>query len=258
MATYYIGWDVGAWHTKTKDGLWILKLRKDGTLERVGTPSAGALQKIIVHEENNDILTFTSKIFTKCNNSVELNENDVVIYGIDACFKFPHGISAQNPLPFNIQRSITNPYLYRDTERVVREKSILADRSRNPLSSIQNAIGSQAAKAQYFLRKFGLAQNGAVWETEQNGIQFKAIETYPATCKDPDNGNELQVIAAIQEEYAEHLAGFATDNEDMKDALLCALTAWLWNTNRQTLYPTEGDLAEGWIWFPIRPRPANA
>ncbi len=253
MKTYYIGWDVGAWHTKTKDGLWILSgYGKGGNLTTAGNPKSTGIGKWIVNSERNRPDLFVEAIFQECGiKGFKLQSGDRVVFGIDACFRFPKGIwelCKGNDFPdFKLTTAIENAYLYRHTEKITKEESIIRKNKRLPLSAIQNPIGSQSAKAQHFLSYFGFGRTGAIWKNNSNGVDYTAIEVYPATCKIDGIYYPKSVVNQF-----EKLSEKINLTEDSEDALLCALIAVLFDRNRGILRePSEtDDCSEGWIWFP--------
>ena len=265
--TYYIGWDVGAWHTKKKDGLWILSCARNGDngeLKTVGVPRSTAIQTLLTQPEPKNLHAFLISLLEECDSEEpELTSGDRVVMGIDACFKFPSGIvklAEGSFIPeFKVTGSIKNAYLYRPTELVVSKKSILKKRKRSPLSPIQSAIGSQAAKAQHFLARYGFEQEGAAWKTESEGVRYSAIEVYPATSKKGGKFGDGLLPDFIQEQYMGLTSGVDGLTEDSRDALICALVACLYDRDDESLLrPDDHDCSEGWIWFPKVPDSCNA
>ena len=78
--SYYIGWDAGAWHTKKKDGLWILSADGNGcNLETEGNPRPTGVGNLIVKFAPNDLKLFVKDIFRECSlKDFELNSGDKV------------------------------------------------------------------------------------------------------------------------------------------------------------------------------------
>jgi len=255
--TYYVGWDVGAWHTRTKDGVWILSSRtsRNADVETVGTPQSTRIQDLIAGPDLPNLTSFTNELIRRCQEeTLRLENGGRVVLGIDACFKFPKGVAALceggSLSGFEVGKAIDNNYLYRETERLVATKSILnrPQNPRNPLSSVQSAIGSQATKAQHFLRRFGFGQEEGVWKAESQGVDYTAIEVYPATCK-LQSGKYFPDF--IQDQFTELTSSVEGLTEDSSDALLCALVAYLFDRGDDCLFQIDHyDYAEGWIWFP--------
>ena len=131
-----------------------------------------------------------------------------------------------------IERSATNPYLFRHTERFLFEMGL------TPLSAIKDMIGSQATKGMHALAKFAPKKvSCGVWTDDQGLV---AIEAYPSACK------ASGTMAALRQPYP------ALDHEDKQDALTCALVAYLFDQRREALAdPVETvPSGEGWIWVP--------
>lgn len=233
MATYYVGWDVGGWYcdqnASSRDA--IVVLGSDGK-EVEGCKKRrvvrGELGKKHIHEFLNAF--FKTNLF---------GEKDSFIFAIDAVFSFPGGMSALlSGGPFDLDGdawkaggSMDNPLLFRYTERFVRKTT-----GKKPLSVIQDSIGSQAAKAIYFLRHFGFVQRDVgIWK---NG-SAAAVETYPSV--EGEKG------------------------DDVADAETCARLAKKFAQNSELLFrPDDGYdktsfesrreyretiKTEGWIWF---------
>lgn len=236
MATYYVGWDVGAWYcdtnTKSRDAISVLnENRKEVYIKR----------EVVRRELNeNSIFSFLNKYFGGSN----FEKDDIFIFAIDAVFSLPYGVQQllSNESPALCEKawqkgnSIENGLLYRITERVVKEK-----KGQFPKSVLQDMIGSQATKIMFFLNHFGfIQQQTGVWQAE-NG-RFTAIETYPSI--------------------------LGEKGPDVVDAKLCAELAYTFANNCKQLYSPQNYLCnpefsdeeredlekiirkEGWIWFP--------
>ena len=78
-----------------------------------------------------------------------------------------------------------------------------------------------------------------VW-TDGNGL--RAIETYPAACKNRFTADERAGIAQMPDKP-----------NDIADAYRCALIAHRFATAPETLDPPPADIppSEGWIWLPF-------
>ena len=235
---WFIGWDVGAWHCdkgKSRDAIVIL----DANREIAGTPWRGNLRACI-----NRCTTTTewiTDLFKLCNGWYP--ENGPVTLAIDAPLGLPNAVAqlaTQNEAIVSIKdAAITNPYLFRCTERYLADHS-LSNQGKNPLSAIQNAIGSQATKGMHVRARFApkIEQCG-VWS---DGSIFTAIETYPAACE------KSETIQTLRGDYPK----LEYAHEDCKDALVCALIASLFARNQGDLMPpdTDASSSEGWIWVP--------
>jgi hypothetical protein len=125
-----------------------------------------------------------------------------------------------------------NPYLYRATERY------LFRLGRRPLSPIKDMIGSQATKGMHVLAKFApQVVSCGVWS---DGAWLLAFEGYPSASRDVD------VVRALRKTLP------AMPNADTEDALVCALVAYLFGTQPDSLErpAPHVPLEEGWIWVP--------
>lgn len=245
MTTFSIGWDVGAWISKKGDALWIL----DAELNTYGKPQHGNwgadIQKAGTAGE------FLGSCFKRCETDLPTDTSAVTL-AIDAPLAFPAGFvrllagecAKQEPLG----KAIDNPYLFRKTEVFA-----AMARKRNPLSPLQDQIGSQATKIAHVLAKFGLKNNGdGVWQTVgDGGLRIDVIEAYPAMCKESLNGPVLP--GPLKKQFDTITAKLAPATGDERDALICALIAHLHRHERDKLHaPTQAHYLpeEGWIWFP--------
>jgi hypothetical protein len=131
-----------------------------------------------------------------------------------------------------IQNMGTNRYLYRQTERYLFEKGL------RPLSPVKDMIGSQATKGIHVLSKFApIIEECGVWV---DGHGLHAIEAYPSAAR------KTATMQAL-------LKGLASlDHDDLDDARICALIAYLFASDREKLAPpmAEVSMREGWIWVP--------
>lgn len=128
MATYYVGWDVGAWYcddnSKSRDAIVVLD---ESGKEKI------SLRKVVRQElQQETVHQFLNMYFSKS----FFNVNDKIIFAIDAVFSFPCGIIdllsgndyTVDPNSDMWQKgcSIENPFLFRYTERIVTEKKAKA------------------------------------------------------------------------------------------------------------------------------------
>lgn len=149
-------------------------------------------------------------------------------------------------------KAIENPYLFRRTEAFAAEQR---ERKRNPLSPLQDQIGSQATKIAHVLAKFGLCNDGAgVWRAKSaGGFDIQVLEAYPAMCK--QSKKEDLLPSKLKLLYDQVLAKHHSVIQDQKDALICALTAHLHLHESDSLHSPPSHPGyflpeEGWIWFP--------
>lgn len=231
-SAFYVGWDVGGWNCdkngKSRDAIVIL----DAALQIVGNPWRGNLRSVI----NEAVTTpaFLYALFGLCGAAPPPASTSVTM-AIDTPLGFPQAIldliTGQGISPA-IERSASNPYLFRHTERFLFERGL------TPLSAIKDMIGSQATKGMHAMAKFAPKNvSCGVWTDDQGLV---AIEAYPSACK------TAATIAALRQPYP------TLDHEDKQDALTCALLAYLFDQRREVLAdPGETvPLGEGWIWVP--------
>jgi hypothetical protein len=229
---YFIGWDVGGWNCdkngKSRDAIVVL----DTSLAIVGRPWRGNLRESI-----NEAVTTTDwsrKLFSLCVADAP-NETAQITLAIDTPLGFSEAfVGLVTGLKFTgpVERSNSNPYLFRQTERHLFQRGL------TPLSAIKDMIGSQATKGMHVLAKFAPhAQSCGVWS---DGESLTAIEAYPSACKNSETINSLRA------DYG------PMDHEDKEDALTCALIAQLYATRRDLLAGPDNDVpaSEGWIWVP--------
>lgn len=230
--SFFIGWDVGAWHCEgnrdSRDAIVIL----DDTLAVVGHPWRGNLRECIAAATTTT--SWLSALFAKCGAKYP-EVKPIITMAIDT----PLGFSEQF-VALVTRQSLSEPdetfgrnrYLFRSTERHLFERGL------TPMSAVNGQIGSQATKGMHVLAKFApQTESCGVWT---DGHGFRAIETYPTACRDtPAVKNLLKGSAPL-------------GHEDKDDARVCAMVAHLFAASRDTL---EGPAAsvpssEGWIWAP--------
>jgi hypothetical protein len=125
-----------------------------------------------------------------------------------------------------------NRYLFRYTERHLFERGL------KPLSAIKDMIGSQATKGMHVLARFAPQMlSCGVWT---DGAGFRAIETYPAACR-----NAPVITGLLQGRPS-------LGHVDLDDARVCALIANLFADGLAQLEapPDSVPASEGWIWIP--------
>lgn len=227
--TYYIGWDVGAWHcdnnTDSRDAIIIL----NDKAEIIGNPWRGNLKKLIYDSITSS--DFVSKLFNCCEILNIYSDKIEIILAIDAPLGFSDKLSELIAGKY-FEKEITdynaNPYLFRATEKFLFEIGM------SPLSSINHMIGSQTTKAMHVVAKFTpKIKSCGVWQDE-NGL-LTVIETYPAACRKFDN---MPVVDSKK--------------EDIRDAHICATIAKMFDKENEKLEqpPIETSKSEGWIWIP--------
>lgn len=193
-------------------------------------------------------MRITEAILTQCGIEVETPSN--LVFAIDAPLGWPE--SAIRLLTESATSSVGrtgrhNPYLFRKTEVFLKEQGF------QPKPVIGDRIGSPSTKSIHFLQATGLQRlEIGVWENRQNQRTVTAIETYPAACRSSEALKHY--FSKLRNHYAFEscLTRNKRHNKDLKDALYCALVAWLFATNRECLQSPSEDIPveEGWIWVP--------
>ena len=230
--TYYIGWDVGAWHcdknTKSKDCICVVS----------GQNPTGCSKRLCIRKQFTE-----SKIIDFLNNILgekKFDENDIIYMAIDAVLCWPQkfvnllmngSIDGDDGEIWKTEKAIDNPLLYRKTERIVGKKH-------KPLSVVQGQIGSQSTKAIFFLKKYGFKM-----DTNEPGVwkcgNITAIETYPALLTADPKHDDI-----IDAKLCANLARNFADDLKLKEKMR---------------YPMEQEeiesaKQEGWIWIPQLPK----
>lgn len=250
---FYIGWDVGGWNcdknANSRDAIVIL----DESCSIMGIPWRGNLRQSI--NESRNSTEWIHALFKLCDAGTP-PDNAYYILSIDTPLGFSqnfqkllNGDVVNDP----IGASASNPYLFRQTEHFLFEHGL------TPLSAVKDMIGSQATKGIHVLAKFAqkIISTG-VWS---DGEILTAIEAYPSACKTSITIKEflLPFIEARIElsEPAKSVwdgAQFITmiNHEDKRDALLCALIAWLYQNKSDSLMQPNKytPQSEGWIFVP--------
>ena len=189
------------------------------------------------------------EIFLLCQANMPAAENISAVLAIDTPLGFSEEFSRLvNRLGCEkyIGQSDTNPYLFRKTEQ------FLFDHGLKPLSPVKDMIGSQATKGMHVLAKFTpiLGQCG-VWS---DGGTLTAIEAYPSPCKHSNFFQSLLTRYVVGEciEPPGRLWLNQIDNQDMVDALTCALIGHSFKFHPEALAhpPNFIPMEEGWIWVP--------
>ncbi|AOS96150.1 hypothetical protein AUP74_00681 [Microbulbifer aggregans] len=246
----FIGWDVGGWNcdrnANSRDALVVL----DSERNILGQPWRGNVRRLINEAANTQ--EWIQALLACCQIEASGSPPSVML-AIDTPLGFSQAfrqlISGEGAAG-TIETSADNPYLFRYTER------ILFQRGLTPLSPVKDMIGSQATKGMHALARFA-PENPSVgiWT---NGTHLTAFEAYPAACKPSELVLELlkpyrHTPAANQVDAWETTGfGYGINHEDERDALLCALVAWLYHFQPDDLF--QPDVAtpsgEGWIFVP--------
>ena len=165
MATYYVGWDVGAWNCsggknpQSHDAIAVFD--KDFNFVSCGL---GNIKASLLDSTN--FADFLSKFVVSDKEKNELpitfdEQNDRFIIAIDAVLGWPTSFLRLLTEP-NISRkelkalfpngaSIENKFLFRQTEREVKKTKM-------PLSAVKDQIGSQSTKAIFLLKYLGFSK----------------------------------------------------------------------------------------------------
>lgn len=228
---YYIGWDVGGWHCdrnpNSRDALVIL----DAERALVGSPWRGNLRKII--NRAGCATEWIAELFSLC--QAQVPDSARVTLAIDTPLGFSEAftrLTTQLVPVESVERSESNPYLFRQTELYLLRAGL------TPLSAVKDMIGSQATKGLHVLAKFAPRRLGTgVWSA---GAPLTAIEAYPAACRHSPS------VRALREDYP------PLGHDDKDDALTCALVAYLFARQADSLIQPgpEVPAGEGWIWVP--------
>jgi hypothetical protein len=235
-ATFFVGWDVGGWNcdrnTKSRDALAIV----DDTLTLVGRSWRGNLRAVI----NESVTTrqFVGRLFALCHAEFP-NDATHLTLGIDTPLGFSREFAqlvTRAAVSGPVGESATNAYLLRRTERFLFERGL------RPLSAVKDMIGSQATKGMHVLGKFApVIERCGVWRSHE-GPRLTAIEAYPS------GANSSQLITSLRA----RVTGMLGETDDERDALTCALIAYLFANQPQQLESPNGFVPddEGWIWVP--------
>jgi len=238
--SFFVGWDVGGWNCdKNKDSRDALVIL-DSALRIVGEPWRGNLRVSIA--EAATTADWLQTLFFLCAASPPDHPFRVTT-AIDTPLGFSRefvGLVTDRKWIEPPASSDTNPYLFRETERR------LFQRGWKPLSAIKDMIGSQATKGMHVLAKFApVIESCGVWT---DGGTWHAVETYPTACRDSEKVKSL--LSGRQ----------VLKDADRQDAMICALIAHLFASDRKTLEPPDDNVShgEGWIWVPRQSTPSTA
>jgi|688.fasta_scaffold384539_2 hypothetical protein len=256
MKKYYIGWDVGAWHckkdSKSKDAFAIIDENRNliGNLWETngGTDLKSIILKTVKKEKDKAqrTLTFIKEIFSLCGiKNFEINEDDFFCIAIDTPLGWTKSfLKLLTMWSYNKNNKVltlgrmgsknNNPILTRETEK----------RFGNPLSVIQDQIGSQSTKAMYLLSLLKPSRESTgVWKTTSPNLTI--IETYPAPC--------MRSLAFIEHMKDIKPKTTTISSSDKFDALICANLAYCFENpppENPIDSPPAGIDPEGWIFAP--------
>lgn len=106
-------------------------------------------------------------------------------------------------------------------------------------------IGSQATRGVHVLAKFApQRERCGVWS---DGGRLRVIEVYPTQAF-----KHSQRLQALDAEHLRPQAEHDDLDDDRGDARRCALLAWMFANEPESLAPPPADTPaeEGWIWLP--------
>jgi hypothetical protein len=253
-----IGWDVGGWHGR-KDGLAVLALFNDGTVQRVGRCQRAALGDMVY----SGILDL-EQLLGLVGMLPEIRWPRIVI-GIDAPLGLPcafveSSASRLTDNPARIGRLpatvVENRLAYRDTERAVcAEYRPRFRKGWRPLSPSFDGMGSNISKARRAAAQLRTLEPELVRVVpfEADTTAVAVIEVYPALWN-ALRSDELDpsVAAVVGSAKSEPLP-------DVRDGVLCALAAACYERTLrdmkgrpQVTLPPDNELVtrEGWIYAP--------
>lgn len=246
----FVGWDVGGWNcdknASSRDALVVL----DRERNILGRPWRGNLRVAI--NEAGSTQEWVQALLRLCEVDIQ-GDCPPVVMAIDTPLGFSQSflqLITGRGAAGDIGSSASNPYLFRYTEHFLFRHGL------KPLSPIKDMIGSQATKGMHVLARFAPEVAAAgVW---CKGSALTAFEAYPSACKPSRKMRDL--LQAFRTDSATTQAeawttagfGFGIDHEDKRDALLCALVAWLFQHQPGELCWPDADTpkVEGWIFVP--------
>jgi hypothetical protein len=241
-ATWFIGWDVGAWHCDKGDSRDALVILNDQR-KLLGKPWRGNLRSCIAQSES--FSHWVHVVAGLCGLEI-LSQAALEQHSVTLAIDTPLGFS--NDFVALLKGEVTNkpfskysenPYLYRETELLLFQHGF------SPLSAVKDMIGSQATKGLHFLRKFGFTPTpSGIWQLDQSNCQHRAFESYPTVLK----------TSALVAQYIEQLrtqTNFDSWHQDHQDAAYCAVAALLQNQHPDLMETPEKDVStESWIYVP--------
>ena len=220
----FLGWDVGGWHcdknASSRDAL-VATTSQDGEVRVIGKPWRGNLRSVLMGHSGRSIV---SAMLNYCGVQAEDAATEVTV-AIDTPLGWPHAMMrlAQGGSTSVVSASDgENPYTRRATELD------LIRRGYSPLSAVRDMLGSQSTKGIHFLRAAELQEvSCGVWRhVDYLGRTVTAIETYPAVALQMDR---LRLLQAETLDKAGSTLRFGNKplHDDIRDALACALVAYL-------------------------------
>ena len=253
MATYYVGWDVGAWKCSKKRNSRdaIVWAKDDEPIVRakddVKKTVSGFTGNILDNNDSGDV-TIRGILEKITGKSVE--EDDNVFIAIDAALGWPQefinlftGSSADSAdyMPKITDISFYNNFLFRETERRVYEQT---KHKVLPKSTVGDRIGGHSTKILSLLRKDSAERKkNGTWTI---GKQITILETYPTAVRALLGSAETVGNTFEYEDEA------SKTDSDYMDAVYCMYIAYLYSTNPSALDCPQKNICsqEGWIFLP--------
>lgn len=255
MGVLFLGWDVGAWNSDegtSRDALFALEgtsldqlsICEDGKGFRP-RPRAPFRAELLQARHPDFLLELLG---------IQRMKRRVVL-AIDAPLQWSTSFMelVQGRLPEEVPGEVAseNPIAFRLTERILADFSVV--------SAVRDRIGSQATKAQYFLRKFGAKPiRPGVFSVKD---RWTVIETFPRVAR-MDRSTRRRVEKLFPKVFPNGLGDKPTPADcDLRDALLCAYVAALFELGEEDdlvrPLPSQRAIAssEGWIWRPSAAKP---
>lgn len=244
----FVGWDVGGWHcdknASSRDALVIAALH-DREVVVVGKPWRGNLRSVLMADTGPMLL---SAMLGLC--GLDAEPVTEIIIAIDTPLGWPSAMMrlAQGGATSSVSAADgENPYTRRATELA------LIQRGYAPLSAVRDMLGSQSTKGLHFLRAASLQEvSCGVWRrADRTGRSTTAIETYPAVALQMDSLRTLQAEVLDRTEGGLRTGGKPL-HDDIRDALACALVAYLFSETPALIEPVPQRVpdGEGWIILP--------
>lgn len=242
----FVGWDVGAWNCdrnrESRDAICAVVLA-DSELAVVGNAWRGNTRDVLVeHTGTSLVRALLQRV------GVSMRADHHVTIAIDTPLAWPKrmlDLVTERTLSDVPAEADCNPYLFRAQELA------LFGEGYRPLSTVRDMIGSQSTKGIHFLLRAGLAFAGAGhWTNSDSSVV--AIETYPAAAvRDVDVARlTADLLGGVLERERQPRSD--AWQGDVRDAITCALIAWLHRRHPSRLRAPDPGASgtEGWIWLP--------
>jgi hypothetical protein len=267
QATYYIGWDVGAWKCSTgrNDSCdAIVVLRDKAIVGHYRDNISSTLHELATLPKEKRIASFINKWFSlACNlsTSPRYSPDDKYYVAIDTPLGWPKDFKTllDGTLPEDWkydhgEANLHNSLLYRYTER---------QKLAGGLSVIVDSIGSQSVKGLVLLETLAAKEmSWGVWTA--GNVTF--LETYPKACLVRPEFvrwiHGLQLTQPLSDSFKtlvgkkpNRYADISVIPEDLFDAGICACVAKaLADGKPRLVHPGKEDpikyKSEGWIFYP--------